>query len=370
MRKEPWKEWIPGVLNKAQTIQLCEDGYLKNVDKKSIGASSIDLHLTDEGYVLKEGSIKPHGARYHTFIKDKYMSKLEPDDDIFKLEARKTYLIKLREQLHLSKSSKIYGQATAKSSIGRVDVLARLIVDGMYGYEGFIPEHLSSPDMYLEITPITFNINVKKDISLSQLRLFYCDPDLSKVKGKDYWLCLLRNIQESDGCLSVNLEETEIIPGKNACAFCAKYPTDLTIDLWKTDEDPKPKPDEFWEMKLADHGRLKIETDNFYILRSKEKIAVPKGIAVYCRAIDETIGEMRIHYAGFVHPHFGKNRSDQEEGTPLIFEVRGHTVDVNLIDGEKLARLSLFRMSEDAEPDPSPYDSQGLKLSKFFEDWK
>ena len=110
---------------------------------------------------------------------------------------------------------------------------------------------------------------------------------------------------------------------------------------------------------------------------------MPPGIAVYARAIDEEIGEMRIHYAGFAHPFFGWNRQDKEPGTPLIFEVRGHDVNVSLRDGEILARLRFFRMSQDAvepkkqdkrpetkgaTPD-NPYDKQKLQLSKYFADW-
>jgi dCTP deaminase len=95
---------------------------------------------------------------------------------------------------------------------------------------------------------------------------------------------------------------------------------------------------------------------------------VPEGIAIYCRASDETIGEMRIHYAGFVHPWFGQ-RDDGKNGTPLIFEVRGHQVDVSLRHGERMANLTLYRMSKNAEKDTSDYGKQTLKLSSFFSDW-
>jgi dCTP deaminase len=86
---------------------------------------------------------------------------------------------------------------------------------------------------------------------------------------------------------------------------------------------------------------------------------------------------MRIHYAGFVHPYFGLYREDETQGTPLIFEVRGHQVPVSLADGEKMATLIFYRMSEDA-PDLSAeqkikeargYGSQDLKLSTRFRDW-
>jgi dCTP deaminase len=139
-----------------------------------------------------------------------------------------------------------------------------------------------------------------------------------------------------------------------------------------------PDPIDYWEIEVADkQKRLFIRQDIFYILRSKEKLHVPKGIAIYCRASDETMGEMRIHYAGFVHPYFGLYREDETQGTPLIFEVRGHQVPVSLADGEKMATLIFYRMSEDA-PDLSAeqkikeargYGSQDLKLSTRFRDW-
>jgi dCTP deaminase len=118
--------------------------------------------------------------------------------------------------------------------------------------------------------------------------------------------------------------------------------------------------------------------NSFYILRSKEKIILPPGVCVYCRAIDETIGEMRIHYAGFVHPHFGyhirgeRHKRVVEIGTPLIFEVRGHDVHVVLNDDEPLARLQFYRMSRDCSETPnrkklSAYHDQTLRLSQFFD---
>jgi dCTP deaminase len=89
------------------------------------------------------------------------------------------------------------------------------------------------------------------------------------------------------------------------------------------------------------------------------------------------MGEMRIHYAGFVHPYFGLYREDGKKGTPLIFEVRGHQVPVSLADQEKMATLIFYRMSEDAPElneeqkaeEAKGYGSQDLKLSKFFADW-
>ncbi|GAI02478.1 unnamed protein product [marine sediment metagenome] len=108
-------------------------------------------------------------------------------------------------------------------------------------------------------------------------------------------------------------------------------------------------------MHVDARKRLHIEKERFYIIRSKERLSVPEGIAVYAKAMDETIGEMRVHYAGFAHPFFGKNRLTSPAGTPLMFEVREHSFPISLRDDEKLARLEFFRMSKDCKK-PGPED--------------
>jgi hypothetical protein len=105
----------------------------------------------------------------------KAVTPLTPENGSFSLERQKTYLFPVRERLNLRKEEfRFWGQATAKSSVGRVDVLARLIVDGESSYEGFTPEaaRRGTGEMHVEITPITFDVRVKPDIALTQLRIF------------------------------------------------------------------------------------------------------------------------------------------------------------------------------------------------------
>jgi dCTP deaminase len=204
------------------------------------------------------------------------------------------------------------------------------------------------------------------------LRLFYGKPENVAIKGDELFRTVLQGPGAKNGSLTVDLTN-EQIGGLPVAAFCAKpQSTDLNnaIPLWE--DDPKPDPWKYWKFVTTSNTlRLKITQNNFYLLRSKEKISVPEGIAIYCRASDETIGEMRIHYAGFVHPLWGWRRQDKKRGTPLIFEVRGHQVDVSLANEEKLANLTFFRMSQDCEAEgkATPYEDQTLKLSKFFGKW-
>jgi len=197
------------------------------------------------------------------------------------------------------------------------------------------------------------------------------------MKSDELFKTVLHGPGASDGSLSVDLAN-EPIRGVPVAAFQARDPaaSDDAIPLWDEEKGKKPDPCRYWKFVRVDATRrLTIEKDKFYLLRSKERISVPPRIAIYCRASDETIGEMRIHYAGFAHPFFGWKRPDGEDGTPLMFEVRGHQVDVTLADGEKMANLLFYRTSEDCDLDDEdkkpgdPYQTQKLELSKFFAPW-
>jgi hypothetical protein len=137
---KPWDNWIPGVLNKGQMQALVDEGILF-VPNDTIGAASLDLTLTAEAYKMKCGSVKPGGdKRFSVVLKDKALAERlpMPPEGFFVLESQHTYVFEVAERLDSAfEEIGIYGQATAKSSVGRVDVLARLIVDGMDQYEKF-----------------------------------------------------------------------------------------------------------------------------------------------------------------------------------------------------------------------------------------
>ncbi|HWB28433.1 MAG TPA: 2'-deoxycytidine 5'-triphosphate deaminase [Chitinophagaceae bacterium] len=384
----PWKDerWLPGVLNYAQMTSLKKCGLILNstgtIDRD---ASALDLHLSSEAYKMEKGSIKPFNKNYSDILNDGfYAAKLTTDSDgSFTLKVNECYVFKIAERLHpaITHDSPFYGQATAKSSIGRVDVIARLIVDGMKEYEKFSPKEISTGDMFLEITPITFDVKVKEGISISQLRFCNGDFEDSIIKDEKFLDSVLNLSSPSKnyGTLSVDVSNFKVSSSVTAAAYCAKSSAGKSIELWG---ENKYDPFEFWQpvqsQEIQSVKSITIIKNNFYILRSIERISLPEGVCIYCRAMDETLGEMRIHYAGFVHPLFGLKRTGIK-GTPLIFEVRGHNVDVLLTQAEILARLIFYRMSTlAAEPKRKkvksaqvqtsnvPYGEQELNLSKIF----
>ncbi|OGU17003.1 MAG: hypothetical protein A2X61_07570 [Ignavibacteria bacterium GWB2_35_12] len=370
-----WKNeyWLPGVLSINQIQKLQDEGFIQGftIPQKGKFESAIDLYLSNEGYEMIQGTIKPMKYKsYKSFLEQrKYSIPLKQNKDrCYELHLGHCYVFKLKEKFtrKIKKSNVFYGQATAKSSIGRLDVIARLIVDGEYKYDYMSPDNVKG-EMYLEILPISYNIIVKEGITLSQLRLFYGKTEDSEIKDESFISSIISSFEVGQvGYLSVNTKNLRI-GGLEVCSYCARKNenNEEFIDITKKNYQPY----KFWSFKKSnDENRLTIEKEDFYILRSKELISLPPGVAIYCRAIDESLGEMRIHYAGFVHPCFGYKRKDGEKGTPLMFEVRGHDVNVTLADGETLAKLIFYRMSEKAEG-KSPYDKQNLMLSKYFEKW-
>jgi dCTP deaminase len=86
-------------------------------------------------------------------------------------------------------------------------------------------------------------------------------------------------------------------------------------------------------------------------------------------AYDPSIGEFRVHYAGFFDPGFGD--SGAGNGTQAVLEVRSHEVPFLLEDGQQVCRLIYDRLLDIptklyGQNIGSSYSAQGLTLSKHF----
>lgn len=293
------------------------------------------------------------------------------------------YLFKADCDLDFTDLGLHHGKATGRSSVGRLDVLVRLLVgksDSFDVINGGAPSEL-----YIEVTPISFGLQVKRGTALSQLRLYKGREDDISVKMEALY-------HEDDNNFPVVDEH-----GQPCRKHCADHPNDIwfpfSLDLTpdpiakcsafvvKEDKylpaepiDPDSKkfydPRNFWDPKFADHEAIQLETGRLYILRSKERLRIPAHLALECKSYTTEMGEWRIEYAGFAHPHFGQLRSDGR-GTPIIFEVRGHNVPTILTHGIPLGNVRFLRMSKPApRPEEIPtYEKQELALSRCFKDW-
>ena len=115
-----------------------------------------------------------------------------------------------------------------------------------------------------------------------------------------------------------------------------------------------------------------LEPDEFYILMTKEAIAVPPDYAAEMMPYDTRAGEFRVHYAGFFDPGFGWDIKTSKAGSSKgVLEVRSHEVPFLLEHGQTVGWLRYERMA--ARPDllygqdiNSNYQGQSLKLAKQF----
>jgi dCTP deaminase len=130
-------------------------------------------------------------------------------------------------------------------------------------------------------------------------------------------------------------------------------------------------PADFWEALPRTRTRsLILNPDDFYILVSREKIRVPHEYAAEMVPYDTSVGEFRIHYAGFFDPGFGYGANDIQ-GTRAVLEVRSHDVPFLLEHGQIVGRFAFEPLTQTPEriygvDIGSNYQRQGLTLAKQF----
>lgn len=373
-----------GVLNECWIKYLIKKTHIRNLDRrdKDIGGSAMDLHLTDQIWKMKKGSIKNsrHGVYFDTILNNIDYAERVSWDSTHQTILKKgnTYVIKIKEEFDF-KGTEIHGKATTRSSIGRIDILTRLIANYIPIYDTIEKDYEGS--VYLEVTPLAFNVKIDINTTLHQLRLFHGDPRLSLLTDKELHLYDYIVLEDEESgfssrkdnidSLDVTLKKTKIKMRKDedekeGVAFVSKSVDKDTLVVDLTDKSQNDYT-LFWEIEpeeiIATESVKLIEKEKFYVLRSRQRLKLPPNLAGYIYAVVEEIGEWRTHYAGFVHPSFGATR---EYGTPVIFEVRGHNLDVVLRHREVLAKMEFYRMLEDSHLKNKTYEDQELKLSKYF----
>jgi dCTP deaminase len=279
------------------------------------------------------------------------------------LETGCVYIAPLLESLALSKS--IAASANPKSSTGRLDVFTRVITDGARAFDQ-MPEGYSGP-LYLEISPRTFPILLRKGSRLSQIRFRRGNAVLDDAALAD----LHRKEMLASGsprfmnglALSIDLEgDAEKLVGYRAKRYTGVVDVDRVGAYDVAD---------FWEpIRRSERAEIVLDPAQFYILVSREAVHVPPGYAAEMVPFDPLVGEFRVHYAGFFDPGFGHGPAGGH-GSRAVLEVRSHEVPFILEHGQTIGRLVYEPLASPPEKLygsalGSNYQAQGLKLSKHF----
>ncbi|HYW37241.1 MAG TPA: 2'-deoxycytidine 5'-triphosphate deaminase [Terriglobales bacterium] len=340
------------------------------VSEDQIQPASLDLRLGDMGYRI-QASFLPGESTVEERAKQLRMARVDLTRPTL-FEKGCVYIVPLVEELSLP--ADIAAKANPKSTTGRLDIFTRLIVD--YGVEfDRVPAGYKGR-LYAEIVPGTFTVDVRAGMKLNQLRF---------VRG---------NPPSSDSVLSMLDEEGKLVfageesPGRAKIDRGLKFtlnlqasgdPTEIiaykarrntpAIDLAKINHY---SPEDFWEIRRQPPSKsLILDPGDFYILASRERVRVPPDFAAEMVPFDASIGEFRIHYAGFFDPGFGYGTSNIE-GTQAVLEVRAHEVPFMVEHGQVVGRLTYMHLL--ARPDKiygadigSSYQQQALALSKQFQ---
>jgi dCTP deaminase len=283
------------------------------------------------------------------------------------LEKGCVYVVPLLESLAVT--SGVSGFANPKSSTGRLDILTRLLTDRSSAFDQIARDYHGP--LYIEIAPRTFSIVVRQGSRLNQVRFRRGSPSIATTEMQrlhEEGMFLLggddrQTIKERMVGVTIDLEQAG---PESLIGYRAKKHTDR-IDL---DKIAHYAPRDFWEpLYFHREPAIILNPDDFYILVTREAVRVPPDFAAEMVAYDTTVGEFRVHYAGFFDPGFGWDMSTG--GSKAVLEVRSHEVPFMLEHGQTVGWLRYEKMA--ARPDRlygagigSNYQNQGLALAKQF----
>ena len=325
--------------------------------------ASMDLRLSSIAYRIRASFLPGPRQKVSDKLAELALHRIDLSEGAV-LETGCVYLVPLQESLALP--AEISATTNPKSSTGRLDVFTRVICDHARSFD-HIPAGYNGP-LYLEISPRTFSVLVRKGSRLSQLRLrdamrLCTDDELRALHASDV-LVDTKELNVQDGLvLSVDLSSRE----DGLIGFRAKRHTGL-IDV---DRPNSCEVLDFWEPLFADEaGRLILDPNEFYILASREAVHVPPSHAAEMVPFDPLVGEFRVHYAGFFDPGFG-HAAAGGAGSRAVLEVRSREVPFILEHGQLVGRLVFEELAAPASAVygsgiGSNYQAQGLKLSKHF----
>lgn len=353
---------------------------MRPIEADQLQPASIDLRLGDYAYPIDASFLPGNGVR----VLDK-MKQLDERFNDFRVDLRngavlekgRIYVVPLQEAIDLR--SEVAAFANPKSSTGRLDILTRLIADGASAFdqvsEGFRGE------LYIEVAPRSFSVVVRTGTRLNQLRFRRTRGEEPKSVTASDWNQLLAegsivDFREPErkarpartGVLPFTVDLRGAAREGELLGYRARKHT-RRIDLDGRDYDPL----EFWEpIRFRRSSSLILDPDEFYILMTREAIAVPPDYAAEMMPYDTRAGEFRVHYAGFFDPGFGWDVGTGKAGSSRgVLEVRSHEIPFLLEHGQTVGWLRYERMA--ARPEVlygagarSNYQGQGLKLAKQF----
>ena len=334
----------------------------EDIEDSQIQPASIDLRLGAVAWRVRASFLPGPNATVQDRLSSVFMHEIDLTRGAV-LETGCVYIVPLLEVADFS--FRISGTANPKSSTGRIDVFTRLITDRALAFDRIEPGYHGP--LFAEISPRTFPILVRKGSRLNQLRVRHGSPQFTDTQLRRLHAesPLVSGDADIDNGLALSIDLRG--NGGGRIGWRAKRHTGV-IDV---DKREVLDPIAYWDpIEAHADGRLVLDPDEFYILVSREAVAIPPDHAAEMVPFNPLVGEFRVHYAGFFDPGFGYEPG-KPPGARGVLEVRSREVPFILEHGQVIGRLVFERLTD---PPPevygkeigSNYQRQGLKLSKHF----
>jgi len=339
-----------------------------------IQPSSLDLRLGEVAYRVRASFLPGPAASVHDKLERLSMHQIDLTQGAV-LEKDCVYIVPLLEHLALKK--RVSALANPKSSIGRLDVFARVITDQGTEFDR-IREGYRGP-LYAEISPRSFSILARTGSRLVQLRIrrgspLFRDTALRRLHAEVGLVETPAGGMPAPETIRNGLAFTVDVSGEAADGI-AGWKARRHTDVIDVDRIGHYDPHDFWEPVHAPRGGkgpqgIVLDPNDFYILATREAVVVPPDHAAEMVPYDAFVGEFRVHFAGFFDPGFGSIEAGGV-GSRAVLEVRSHEVPFLIEHGQIVGRLLYEPLI--TRPDrlygrdiQSSYQGQGLALSKHF----
>lgn len=358
----------PGTLPDHALRQLISDGAIAapgGVSDQLVQPASIDLTIAAEAVRMPGSTLPLPGERVRDLIEALALETVDLSQPAC-LGRGQVYWVRLNQTLALP--GDLAGYANSKSSTGRIDLATRVLTDGSQRYDR-IPAGYQG-ELWLELIPRSFDVVATAGDSLTQAIFFrqrqVLDHATLSARYADEPLLF-----EPDG--SPVPAATSLVDGR------VMMTADLDADIvgWVSRRTHRPLrltgigahavDDFFVPVPRPPSGYLCLEKDRFYILATRERVAVPADLACEMVPYDPSAGEFRAHYAGFFDPGWGSTC----DGLRAVLEVRPHADDLILRHGQPICAMAYETLTSPCErvygSAGNNYANQdGPRLSKHF----
>jgi len=366
---------MTGVLSSRQIEAMARDGVIRAATPLATGQvqpASLDLRLGAKAFRIRASFLPGRERTVERLLSELTYDEISLEGEGAVLERGCFYIAPLQESVALP--ANVSGAANPKSSTGRLDIFTRLITDRGDRFD-LVEAGYAGP-LYAEVSPRSFSIRARAGSRLNQLRFRLHGPGAPAQSHFALGDAGLASLHASaplvDGDLNLRGGVVlRVALGVETLGAIVGYRAQKHTDVIDVDRVGAYAIDDFWDRLPARAGkRLILDPGDFYILASRERLAVPPDLAAEMAPMDAAIGEFRVHYAGFFDPGFGAGPGGAPSARAVL-EVRSREVPFILEDGQFIGRLVYERMAETpaalyGESGLSNYQGQGLKLSKHF----